>query len=48
MTLSYTVNATPFGYVVDRESVDPGREARVGLVARDGVGALRRLRAVAR
>ena len=31
-----SVNATPFGYVTDRESIDPGRSARVGLLARDG------------
>ena len=36
MTLSYTVNATPYGFVVDRTSLDPGYAARVGLVARDG------------
>ncbi len=38
VTLIYTVNATPFGYVTDRESVDPGSTAHVGLLARDGVG----------
>jgi hypothetical protein len=37
LTLIYSVNATPFGYVTDRESIDPGRSARVGLLARDGV-----------
>ena len=36
LTLIYSVNATPFGYVTDRESIDPGRSARVGLLARDG------------
>jgi hypothetical protein len=36
MTLSYTVNATPYGFVVDRDSVDPGGSARVGLVTRGG------------
>lgn len=36
VTLSYTVNATPYGFVVDRTSLDPGDAARVGLVARDG------------
>ena len=38
VTLIYAINATPFGYVTDRESVDPGSTARVGLLARDGVG----------
>ena len=37
VTLIYAINATPFGYVTDRESVDPGGAARVGLLARDGV-----------
>ena len=37
LTLIYSINATPFGYVTDRESIDPGRSARVGLLARDGV-----------
>jgi hypothetical protein len=36
LTLIYSINATPFGYVTDRESIDPGRSARVGLLARDG------------
>ena len=36
MTLSYTVNATPYGFVADRDSVDPGSGARAGMVARDG------------
>ena len=36
MTLSYTVNATPYGFVADRDSVDPGGGARAGMVARDG------------
>ncbi len=36
LTLIYSINATPFGYVTDRESIDPGRTARVGLLARDG------------
>ena len=36
MTLSYTVNATPYGFVADRDSVDPGGSARAGIVARDG------------
>ena len=36
VTLSYTVNATPYGFVADRKSIDPGDSARVGLVARDG------------
>ena len=36
MTLSYTVNATPYAFVADRTSIDPGDSARVGLVARDG------------
>ena len=38
VTLIYAINATPFGYVTDRESVDPGSTAHVGLLARDGVG----------
>jgi hypothetical protein len=38
VTLIYSINATPFGYVTDRESVDPGGTAHVGLLARDGVG----------
>jgi hypothetical protein len=37
MTLSYTVNATPYGFVGDRESVDPGGSARAGVVARGGI-----------
>ena len=37
LTLIYAINATPFGYVTDRESIDPGSSARVGLLARDGV-----------
>ena len=37
LTLIYSINATPFGYVTDQDSVDPGRVARVGLLARDGV-----------
>jgi hypothetical protein len=37
VTLIYAINATPFGYVADEESVDPGGSARVGLLARDGV-----------
>jgi hypothetical protein len=37
ITLIYSINATPFGYLTDRESVDPGSAARVGLLARDGV-----------
>jgi hypothetical protein len=36
LTLIYSLNATPYGYVADRESVDPGSTARVGLLARDG------------
>ena len=36
ITLIYAINATPFGYVTDRASVDPGAQARVGLLARDG------------
>ena len=36
VTLIFSVNATPYGTIVDEQSVDPGREARVGLVARDG------------
>ena len=36
MTLSYTVNATPYGFVADRDSVDAGGSARAGIVARDG------------
>ncbi len=36
VTLIYAINATPFGYVTDQESIDPGAEARVGLLARDG------------
>lgn len=37
VTLIYSINATPFGYVTDRESIAPGKTARVGLLARDGV-----------
>jgi hypothetical protein len=37
LTLIYAVNATPYGYVTDQDSIDPGRTARVGLLARDGV-----------
>jgi hypothetical protein len=37
LTLIYSINATPFGYVTDQQSVDPGSTARVGLLARDGV-----------
>jgi hypothetical protein len=37
ITLIYAINATPFGYVTDQESIDPGGPARVGLLARDGV-----------
>jgi hypothetical protein len=37
VTLIYSINATPFGYVTDRKSIDPGKTARVGLLARDGV-----------
>ena len=37
LTLVYSINATPFGYVTDQDSIDPGRTARVGLLARDGV-----------
>jgi hypothetical protein len=37
LTLIYAINATPFGYVTDQESIDPGGSARVGLLARDGV-----------
>ena len=37
ITLIYAINATPFGYVTDQDSVDPGSAARVGLLARDGV-----------
>ena len=36
VTLIFSVNATPYGTVVDERAVDPGPEARVGLVARDG------------
>jgi len=36
VTLIFSVNATPYGTVVDEHGVDPGAEARVGLVARDG------------
>jgi hypothetical protein len=36
VTLIYAINATPFGYVTDRVSVDPGAQARVGLLARNG------------
>ena len=36
VTLIYALNATPFGYVTDRVSLDPGAQARVGLLARDG------------
>ena len=36
VTLIFSVNATPYGTIVDEQSVDPGGEARVGLVARDG------------
>jgi hypothetical protein len=36
VTLIYAINATPFGYLTDRVSVDPGAQARVGLLARDG------------
>ena len=36
VTLIYALNATPFGYVTDRVSLDPGAHARVGLLARDG------------
>ena len=36
-TLIYSTNATPFGYVTDQDRIDPGRTARVGLLARDGV-----------
>lgn len=36
VTLGYTVNATPYGFVADRDSVEPGRSARVGVVARGG------------
>jgi hypothetical protein len=36
VTLSYTVNATPYGFVADRDGVDPGGSARAGIVARDG------------
>ena len=36
VTLIYAINATPFGYVTDRVSLDPGAQARVGLLARDG------------
>jgi hypothetical protein len=37
VTLIYAINATPFGYVTDQDSIDPGGSARVGLLARDGV-----------
>ena len=37
VTLIYAINATPFGYVTDQDSIDPGSTARVGLLARDGV-----------
>jgi hypothetical protein len=37
VTLIYSVNATPYGYVADERAVDPGETARVGLVAEDGV-----------
>jgi hypothetical protein len=36
LTLIYSLNATPYGYVADRASVDPGETAHVGLLARDG------------
>ncbi|MEO8688014.1 MAG: hypothetical protein ABI611_07310 [Solirubrobacteraceae bacterium] len=36
VTLIYAINATPFGYVTDRVRVDPGAQARVGLIARNG------------
>ena len=36
VTLIYALNATPFGYVTDQVSIDPGAQARVGLLARDG------------
>jgi hypothetical protein len=36
LTLIYSLNATPYGYVADRASVDPGSTAHVGLLARDG------------
>jgi hypothetical protein len=36
VTLGYTVNATPYGYVVDERAVDPGDAAHVGLIAQDG------------
>jgi hypothetical protein len=30
------IDAGAYGFVVDREGIDPGDSARVGLVARDG------------
>jgi hypothetical protein len=36
VTLAYTVNATPYGYVADERAVDPGDRAHVGLIAQDG------------
>ena len=36
IALSYSVNGAPTARVVDAEAVDPGDEAGVGLVARDG------------
>lgn len=36
VTLGYTVNATPFGFVADARAVDPGKVAHVGLIAQDG------------
>ncbi len=36
VTLGYTVNATPYGFVADERAVDPGDRAHVGLIAQDG------------
>jgi hypothetical protein len=36
LTLGYTVNATPYGYVADEQAVDPGDRAAVGLIAQGG------------
>ena len=39
VTLAYTVNASPYGYVTDPDGIDPGDSARVGLVSRGGPAA---------
>ena len=36
VTLGYTVNATPYGFVADPRAVDPGEVAHVGLIAQEG------------